>query len=69
MLRVGDKLIALSERGTLGLVQATPQGVKPLEQHQQFDDREVWSTPLLYNGRLYAKGGEEFVCLDVGGGR
>jgi hypothetical protein len=67
MLRVGDKLITLSERGVLSLVQATPQGVKLLAQHPQFDAREAWSTPLLYGGRLYAKGGEEFVCLDVSG--
>jgi outer membrane protein assembly factor BamB len=65
MVRVGDKLITLSERGKLSLVQATPQGVKLIDQHQLFDDREVWSTPLIYNGRLYAKGGEEFVCLDI----
>ena len=67
MVRVGDKLITLSERGKLSLVQATPEGIKLLAQTQQFDAREAWSTPLLYGGRLYAKGGEELVCLDVSG--
>jgi outer membrane protein assembly factor BamB len=67
MVRVGDKLVTLSERGKLSLVLATPEGAKPLAQSQLFDAREVWSTPLIYGGRLYAKGGEEFVCLDLGG--
>jgi outer membrane protein assembly factor BamB len=67
MVRVGDRLITLSERGKLSLVHATPEGVKRIDQHQLFDEREVWSTPLVYNGRLYAKGGEEFVCLDLTG--
>lgn len=67
MVRVGDKLITLSERGKLSLVHATPEGIKPLGQVQQFDARDVWSTPLLYGGRLYAKGGEELACLDLGG--
>jgi outer membrane protein assembly factor BamB len=68
MVRVGDdKLITLSEQGKLGLVQADPHGVKLLAQEQVFDGSEIWSTPLLYGGKLYAKGGDEFVCLDVSG--
>ncbi|HZN67511.1 MAG TPA: PQQ-binding-like beta-propeller repeat protein [Tepidisphaeraceae bacterium] len=70
ILRVGeDKLITLSERGELGLVEATPQRIRLLGQAQLFDGREIWSTPLLYDGKLYAKGTEGFVCLDMGGGR
>jgi outer membrane protein assembly factor BamB len=67
MVRVGERLITLSERGKLSLAQATPEGIRLIGQKQQFDAREVWSTLLLYNGRLYAKGGDEFVCLDVSG--
>jgi outer membrane protein assembly factor BamB len=65
MVRVGDKLITLSERGKLSLVEATKDGIKLISQTQQFDARDAWSTPLLYGGRLYAKGGQGFVCLDV----
>lgn len=67
MVRVGDKLITLSERGKLSLVRVTPEGIKLLDQAQPFDAREVWATPLLYGGRLYAKGGEDFACFDVSG--
>jgi outer membrane protein assembly factor BamB len=66
MVRVGDdKLITLSEQGKLSLVRADPHGVKLLAQEQVFDGSEIWSTPLLYGGKLYVKGGDEFLCLDV----
>lgn len=61
----GDKLITMSERGRLSVVEATPKGYKLLAQTPLFDATEVWSTPLLYDGKLYCKGGGEFVCLDV----
>lgn len=66
MVRVGDKLITLSDQGKLSLVAAGPDGVKLLEQAELFDGSEIWSTPLLYGGRLYAKGVDEFVCVDLG---
>jgi outer membrane protein assembly factor BamB len=66
MVRVGgDRLITLSEQGKLSLVRADPSGVKILAQEQVFDGSEIWSTPLLYGGKLYVKGGDELVCLDV----
>lgn len=67
ILRWGDKLVTLSEGGKLGLVKATPQGVQSISTVDLFDASQVWSSPLLYDGRLYALGGDEFVCLDVGG--
>lgn len=68
ILRVGgDKLITMSERGRLGVLRATPKGYEPLAQAQLFDASQVWASPLLYAGKLYCKGPDEFVCLDVGG--
>ena len=67
MVRVGDKLITLSEQGKLSLVRADPNGVKVISQEQIFDGSEIWSTPLLYGGKLYVKGREELVCFDVEG--
>jgi outer membrane protein assembly factor BamB len=62
-----DKLLLLSDRGQLSIARATPQSVQFLSQANVLDAREVWSTPLLYAGRLYAKGDTEFVCFDVTG--
>jgi len=57
----------MSDRGKLSIARATPAGVTLLSQADFLDAREVWSTPLLYAGRLYAKGDTEFVCLDMTG--
>ena len=67
LVRVGDKLIAMSERGMLSLLKATPEGCTLISQVQLFQGNPIWSTPLIYRGRLYAKGVEEFVCLDISG--
>ena len=57
----------MSERGKLGVCRASPAGIELLSQAQLLDAREVWSTPLLYGGRLYAKGDTEFICFDLSG--
>lgn len=65
LIRVGDKLITLSERGKLSLILATPKEYKLISSTQLFDYSQVWSTPLIYRGKLYAKGEDELVCLDI----
>ena len=67
LIRVGDRLVTMSDRGKLSICRATPEGIELLDQAQLLDAREVWSTPLLYGGRLYAKGDTEFVCFDLSG--
>jgi outer membrane protein assembly factor BamB len=65
IVRAGDKLLTLSERGKMSLVRATPDGVQLLGQAEVVEGKEVWSMPLLYGGRVYAKGGQELVCLEL----
>ena len=66
LLRVaGDKLITMSERGKLSLLHADPKGYRVLASTQLFDGDQIWSTPLAYDGKLFCKGRDEFVCLDV----
>ncbi len=67
-VRTGERLVTLSERGKLSLARATPDGATLLSQAQVLDGRYVWATPLLYGGRLYAKGDQEFICFDVSAG-
>ena len=67
IVRAGDKLLTMSERGKLSLAKATPAGIELLSQADLFDGSDVWSTPLVYGGRLYAKGVSEFVCFDLSG--
>jgi outer membrane protein assembly factor BamB len=67
MLRVGDKLLLLGERGKLILAQANPKSYEKLGEAQIFDGNQIWSSPILYNGKLYAKGTEDFTCFDLSG--
>ncbi len=66
-VRNGDKLYAMSQNGLLSLMKATPNGVEAISQVQVFDAgfSKVWSTPLIYHGRLYVKGQSDLVCLDI----
>ena len=65
MVRIGNKLVTMSERGKLCLVEATPTGHKVISQVALFDYSQVWSTPLIYRGKIFATGEDELVCLDV----
>jgi outer membrane protein assembly factor BamB len=66
IVRSGDKLIGMTERGKLILVRATPEKIESLGQAEEVvEGKEVWATPLLYGGRLYVKGAQEIVCLDI----
>jgi outer membrane protein assembly factor BamB len=67
LLRLGDRLLALSDRGKLSLCRATRDGITLLDQADVLDARQAWSSPLLYGGRLFAKGDTEFVCVDLSG--
>jgi len=68
LIRAGDLLITLSEQGVLSLVRATPEGWSLQGQTRVFSEKQVWSSPVVYNGRLYVKGSRELVCLDIAAG-
>jgi outer membrane protein assembly factor BamB len=62
----GNQLICISEKGKLSLVHLTAAGAEVAGEVQLFDYDKVWSSPVIYHGKLYVKGKEELVCLDVG---
>lgn len=64
-VRVGDRLVTLSERGMLSLVKASPTGIQRLSQVKLVSGDRVWASPVLAGGRLFVKGQEELVVLDV----
>jgi outer membrane protein assembly factor BamB len=74
ILRDDDKLIALSQDGVLSLLKATPEAYEKLSQFKLFTPKgensastpDIWSSPILYHGKLYAKGEDTLVCLDLG---
>jgi hypothetical protein len=58
-------MISLGERGQLSLAGVTPDGIKLISSVKQLEGTELWATPLVYRGRLYVKGTQEFVCYDI----
>jgi outer membrane protein assembly factor BamB len=68
LVRFGDYLILLGERGKLTLGKATPEGFTKISGVDKIvEGKNVWATPTIANGKLYVKGLEELVCLDISG--
>jgi outer membrane protein assembly factor BamB len=73
VLRNDDKLIAMSQDGVLSLLKATPEAYEKISQFKLFaptgettkGTADIWSSPIIYRGKLYAKGEKQLVCLDV----
>ena len=59
------KLIALTEKGTLLLVEAAPEAYRPVSQAQILGGR-CWSPPALADGRLYIRNAAgDAVCVSL----
>ena len=66
VILAGDQVIALSDAGELVLIDAKPDAYKELARADVLDGK-CWSTPILANGRIFARSTKEAVCLDVSG--
>lgn len=62
----GDTVIALADDGQLVLVDTNSRKYTELARAKVIDGK-CWSTPVLSNGRIYARSTKEGVCLDVSG--
>ena len=59
---VGDKLIALSAKGDLAVVEASPNGYKEHARRKVIEGK-CWSTPVISDGRVFARSTKEAVCI------
>jgi outer membrane protein assembly factor BamB len=64
VILAGDQLIALSDAGVLVLIDPRPEAYKEIARADVLDGK-CWTTPVLANGRIYARSTKEAVCLDV----
>jgi outer membrane protein assembly factor BamB len=64
LMRVGNHLLVLSERGELALVEATPEGFRKKAKCQPLGGR-CWTMPVLADGRLYLRNEQDVLCLDL----
>jgi outer membrane protein assembly factor BamB len=62
---VGDKLILLSEDGTLIYAEASPDKYSELWRGKLFYDKRCWTLPAVWNGRIFLRGGDEIISLAI----
>ena len=60
----GDKVIALSDKGEVVVVEANPKKYVELKREDVLDGK-VWSYPALAYGRIFARSTKEGVCLEI----
>jgi len=67
LMAADGKLIVLTEKGELMVVEATPEKFKALSRAQVLGGK-CWTTPVLANGRIFCRNAKgDLVCLDVSG--
>jgi outer membrane protein assembly factor BamB len=65
LVAADGKLIALTARGELMTVEASPEAFKPISRAQVLGGK-CWTTPVLANGKVYCRNAAgDVVCLDV----
>lgn len=65
LVRIDGGLIVQTDNGAVGLIRIEDGRPRSAGMLQLFEQRENWATPLVYRGKLYAKGMQELVCLDI----
>lgn len=66
LVRVGDRFIALGERGTISVVEINKE--KFVERGRFFLDEidyPAWAAPVLSNGKMYLRSEKWLVCLEL----
>ena len=66
VILAGEQLVALSDDGELVLIDPQPGTYQELARADILEGK-CWTTPVVSNGRLFARSTEEAVCLDVSG--
>lgn len=64
VILVGDQVMALSDAGDLVLFKADPTGYQEVARATVLSGK-CWTTPVVSNGRVYARSAREAVCLDL----
>lgn len=68
LMLADGKLIVLSRRGDLILAEASPAAYTEIARATIFSVGACWNSPVLCNGRIYARNEKgTLVCLDVRG--
>ncbi len=66
VILAGDKVLALSDAGELVLIDTNSEAYTELARADVLDGK-CWGSPVVSNGRVYARSTKEAVCVDVSG--
>lgn len=64
LLLAGDVLIVLAENGDIAYVAAQPDDYEELGRYPALDGK-TWNHPVIWNGHLFARNGEEAACFKL----
>ena len=59
-----EKLLVLSDRGRLAMIEATPKGYNELARAQVIEGKS-WTSPTFSNGKIYLRNQKEMACYDL----
>jgi len=66
MMSADGRLIIMSDKSELVIARANPDKLEVLARSQVLPKAKCWTTPVLANGRIYARNTPgDFVCVDV----
>jgi hypothetical protein len=67
LMMADGKIIGLSDKGVLMIIEPSPAGFRPIATSQVIGGK-CWTVPVLSNGRIYCRNSRgDLVCLDVSG--
>lgn len=64
LIIVDDKLLVLSDRGKLAIVEATGEGFHQLAVAQVLNSKS-WTSPTFVDGKIYLRNRKEMACYDL----
>jgi outer membrane protein assembly factor BamB len=59
-----EKLLILSDRGKLAMIEATPEGYNELARAQVIEGKS-WTSPTFSDGKIYLRNQKEMACYDL----
>ncbi len=65
LLRVGELLLAATDRGEIVLAEATPAGYRERRRFGAIQNGVVWNSPAISDGRLFVRSTKEIAAFDV----
>jgi len=64
LILVGNRIVALSDDGSLVIIEASLAAYKEIARTKAFQDK-CWTTPAFADGKIYVRSISQGICFDV----